>query len=126
MAELDFERGLERLFAQAPSLPDAEAFADRVENRLARGWNMRSWLIGAAGVSGGLIGASQLIMSNFFHRVEDASEGSSKLFQQGIAQVKPSFDLLALVQSDWVVVWVASGMAVLAMGFVLTKVIEEI
>jgi hypothetical protein len=31
-----------------------------------------------------------------------------------------------MVQSDWTVVWIASGLAVLAMGFVLTRVIEEI
>lgn len=126
MAELDFERGLERLFTEAPYFSDAEAFASRVEGRLARGWNMRNWLIGSAGVAGGVVGASQLIMSNFVHRVEDASTGSTKLIQAGIAQVKPGFDLLSLVQSDWLVVWVASGLAVVAMGFVLTKVIEEI
>jgi len=72
------------------------------------------------------VGASQIIMSNFVHRVEDASEGSTKLLQASIAQVKPGFDLLSLVQSDWMVVWIASGLAVIAMGFVLTKVIEEI
>ena len=126
MAELDFERGLERLFADAPHFPDAEAFAGRVEGRLARGWNMRNWLIGVAGVAGGVVGASQLIMSNFVHRVEDASQGSTKMIQTGIAQVRPSFDLLSMVQGDWLVVWIASGMAVIAMGFVLTKVIEEI
>ena len=41
MAEVDFERRLERLFAEGPDLPDAGAFADRIERRLNRGWN--SW-----------------------------------------------------------------------------------
>ena len=34
MAEIDFERRLERLFSQAPELPDAQAFAQRIEGRL--------------------------------------------------------------------------------------------
>nr|QQZ48693.1 hypothetical protein JKL49_14470 [Phenylobacterium glaciei] len=87
---------------------------------------MRRWFIGAAGLAGGVIGASQLIMSNFVQRVEDASEGSSRILQAGIAQARPGMDLFAMVQSDWTVVWIASGLAVLAMGFVLTRVIEEI
>ena len=37
MAELDFERRLERLFADLPELPDAAAFAERVERRLDAG-----------------------------------------------------------------------------------------
>ncbi|WP_304167993.1 hypothetical protein [Phenylobacterium aquaticum] len=126
MAELDFERSLERLFADAPYFPDGEAFAQRVENRLDRGWAMRGWLIGSAGVVGGVVGVSQLVMSNVVHRVETVSAGSSRVIQAGIAQVKPSIDLLSLVQSDWAVVWVASALAVVAMGFVLTRVIEEI
>lgn len=126
MAEIDFERRLGRLFSDAPVFPDESAFAARVEHRLNRGWNMRRWFIGAAGLAGGVVGASQLIMSNFVQRVEDASAGSSRILQAGIAQARPGMDLLAMVQSDWTVVWIASGLAVLAMGFVLTRVIEEI
>jgi hypothetical protein len=73
-----------------------------------------------------VIGASQLVMSNLVHRVEDASQGSTRLIQASIAQAKPGFDLLSAFQSDWMVVWLAGGLAVIAMGFVLTKVIEEI
>jgi len=126
MAELDFERGLEHLFAEAPYFSDADTFASRIEGRLNRGWTMRRWLIGAAGVAGGLIGASQLFLSNVAQRIGDASEGSNRLIHASLAQVKPGVGLLSLVQSDWVVVWVASGLAIVAMGFVLTRVIEEI
>jgi hypothetical protein len=56
MAEVDFERRLERLFAEGPELADAGAFAERVERRLDAGWTARRWLIGAAGVVGGVIG----------------------------------------------------------------------
>jgi len=126
MAELDFERGLEQLFAEAPYFSDADGFAGRVENRLNRGWVMRRGLIGAAGVVGGVIGASQLFLSNVAQRIGDASEDSNRLIHAGMAQVKPGFDVLSLVHSDWTVVWVASGLAIVAMGFVLTRVIEEI
>ena len=126
MAEIEFERRLERLFSDAPAFSDESAFAARVEHRLNRGWNMRRWFIGAAGLAGGVIGASQLIMSNFMQRVEDASAGSSRVLQAGIDQVRPGVHLFAMVQSDWTVVWIASGLAVLAMGFVLSRVIEEI
>jgi hypothetical protein len=126
MAELDFERRLERMLSQSPELPDAEAFALRIEGRLDRGWNMRRWVIGAAGLVGGLVGASQLIVSNVVGRVEDASAGSSKFIQAGIAQVRPSLDALAFAQSDLLMVWVAVGVAIVAMGFALTRVIAEI
>lgn len=124
MAELDFERRLERLFSEAPDLPDAGAFADRIERRLDRGWNLRRWLIGAAGLAGGVIGASQLFMSNLFERVETA-EHSARLVGQGIARVSPSTDMVSALSGGYGL-WVAVGMAVLAMGFVVSRMIEEI
>lgn len=126
MAELEFERSLERLFAQPASFPDEVEFARRIEARLDQGWNLRRWLIGAAGVSGGIVGASQLIMSNFVHRVEDVSNGSSKLIEASVSQLKPGISLLGLVSTDWIIIWIASGLAIVATGFVLTRVIEEI
>ena len=126
MADLEFERRLERLFAQSPAFPDDAAFASRVEARLDQGWTLRRWLIGAAGVAGGVVGASQLIMSNFIHRVEDLSTGSSKAIEAGVSQLRPGVSLLGLVSTDWIIIWIASGLAVVAMGFVLTRVIEEI
>ena len=125
MAEIDFERRLERMFGEAPAFPDDAAFAARVESRLDRGWNLRRGLIGIAGLAGGVVGGSQLILSNFVQQVEEASAGSSRIFQAGIAQARPGLDLFAMVQSDWTMVWVASALAVVALGFVLTRVMEE-
>lgn len=48
MAELEFERRLERLFAEPPAFSDEKAFAVSVERKLNRGWNIRRWTIGAA------------------------------------------------------------------------------
>lgn len=125
MAELDFERRLERLFAELPELPDATAFAERVERRLDAGWTARRWLIGAAGVIGGIIGASQLMMSNLFQRVETAGD-SAHLFSSSLGHITTGADWVAQVSSGGAVVWGAAGLAVLMMGFVLTRVIGEI
>jgi hypothetical protein len=125
MAEVDFERRLERLFAEAPELPDAAAFAERIEHRLATGWTARRWLIGAAGVAGGVIGVSQLIMSDLFQRVANAGD-SARVLQQGFTQVAPKAEWLSGFASGGMIVWVASGLAIVAMGFALTRVIEEL
>lgn len=124
MAETDFERRLERLFAEAPELPDCAAFAQGVEQKLSRGWQTRRWLIGAAGVVGGVIGASQLVLSNLFQRVETAEE-SARALTAGLSQVAPSTEMVSALSGGFGV-WIAVGLAVLLMGFALTRVIEEI
>ncbi len=125
MAELEFERRLERLFGDAPAFSDEKAFAMAVERKLARGWTLRRMLIGSAGLVGGVVGASQLIVSNFVGQVEAASEGSSRVLRAGVAEWAPRVELLSALPNGTSVVWIASGLAVLAMGFVLTRVIEE-
>lgn len=124
MAEADFERRLERLFNSSPELPDYGQFADRVERRLNRGWNLRRWLIGAAGVLGGVIGASQLVMSNVFDRMENAEE-SARVLGQGLSRVTPSSDMVSALSGGYGV-WIAAGLAVLTMVFALSRVIEEL
>ena len=74
---------------------------------------------------GGVIGASQLMMSNVFQRVETA-EDSAHLFKTSLGHLTTGADWVATVSSGGTVVWVAAGLAVLMMGFVLTRVIGEI
>jgi hypothetical protein len=132
MVDLEFERRLERLFADAPELADAGSFAERVERRLDAGWTARRWLIGAAGVVGGVIGASQLMMSDLFQRVEAAGDSARVLstsLSGGLNHISSGADWVAVVSSGGgggVVVWVAAGLAVVMMGFVVTRVIGEI
>lgn len=123
MSEVDFERRLERLFAEAPEMPDARAFAERVERRLDRGWTARRWLIGAAGLAGGVIGASQLLMANVFQRAE-AAEQSARVIGQGLARVTPTNDMVSALSGGYGL-WVAGALAVVTMGFVLSRLIEE-
>jgi hypothetical protein len=125
MAELEFERRLERLFAESPELADAGSFAERVEHRLDAGWTARRWLIGAAGVVGGVIGASQLMMSNVFQRVETAGD-SARFLSSSLNHISTGANWMAAISNGGTAVWAAAGVAVIMMGFVLTRVIGEI
>lgn len=125
MAEVDFERTLERLFGEAPSFPDSDSFVARIERRLDRGWTLRRVMIGAAGAIGGVIGASQLIMSRFVDRLESASEGSARIISAGWNQVAPNAGFFTALPSGSAVVWASLALALLAMGFVVTRLIDE-
>ncbi|MDO8899787.1 MAG: hypothetical protein Q7V15_00355 [Phenylobacterium sp.] len=126
VAELEVERALERMFARATELPDADAFVNRVQRRLDRGWAARRILIGGAGVVGGVIGASQLIMSNLFSRAEAASSESARVLTSSVRQIAPQADWLFNGPAGIEAIWLAAGLAVVAMGLVLTRIIEEI
>jgi hypothetical protein len=123
MAEPDFERGLERLFADPPAFADADAFAQRLERRLERGWTVRRWLIGAAGLAGGLIAASQLVVPGVFGRI--GVVGRSAHAVSATLTLPPPAEWLSILPSGDGVVWTAVGVAVALTGFVLTRVIEE-
>ncbi|MFN3522424.1 MAG: hypothetical protein ACK4YQ_09260 [Phenylobacterium sp.] len=125
MAEVDFERALERMYAEAPAFADGESFAAAVERRLNRGWTVRRLMIGGAGLAGGVIGASQLILSRVVDRLETASEGSAKIISAGWREVSPSADLIASMPASSPMVWMALAMALLALGFVVTRLIDE-
>jgi hypothetical protein len=124
MADPDFERRLELLFADAPAAADADAFADRLEARLGRGWTARRWLIGAAGVVGGLIAASQLLFSGLLGQM-GAAEASARAAPSHIAAAVGAYGLPIPSSGDGVV-WTAIAVAVVLTGFVVTRVIEEI
>jgi len=122
----EFERRLERLFGEASFFADAEVFAQGIEQRLDRGWNIRSVLIGTAGLMGGVVGVSQLLMSNFFQRMGEASEGSARALEVGVAKITPQVELMSMVSGDWGVVSLAGVTALFAMVFVLSRFIDEI
>jgi hypothetical protein len=61
MSDPSFESRLERLYSQPPQVAEPEAFAARVQARLDREWSLRRGLIGAAGLIGGVIAATQTV-----------------------------------------------------------------
>ncbi|WP_296815646.1 hypothetical protein [Brevundimonas sp.] len=60
-----FDGEIERLFARPPALDGGETFAHRVERRLARGSRIRTVVVGAAGLVGGVLAVQQAVGSGF-------------------------------------------------------------
>ena len=93
MAESDFEAQLDELFAAAPPLADADAFAGRLERQAERVLARRRWVLGGLGSAGGLIAVIALAQSDLAERALawlTASQGASGPLL-GVA----SFSLLA-------------------------------
>jgi hypothetical protein len=86
VAESSFEYRLERMFADAPSLADAELFAAQVLERLDRGWMFRTLLIGAMGVLGGLIGVFEILHTGALGRLSALGARAA----QALAQAQPT------------------------------------
>lgn len=125
MSEVEFDRALERMFRETPPISDNEVFVARVARRLERGWAARRMLIGAAGLVGGVIGASQLIMSNLLGRAEFTGADSTRIVTSSVRQLAPQLDWLFSRPAGVETIWVAAGLALLALGFAVTRIIEE-
>jgi len=130
MVDHSFEMDLDRRFSEAPTLPDAEAFAQRVTSRLDRGWTFRQLLIGGLGLAGGLIGAGQLVGSGLLSRLHGLSVQSDALVKSGVARLPGTrgvTDLLSAGASiDSHGLWMSAAMAVVAVGLFVTRAIREI
>ncbi len=120
MSDHDFERRLERMFAQSPRMPDSDAFAARVESRLERGWGVRRLLVGAAGALGGVIATTQIVNAELVRRVEGLSLPEGSLPTIRIPQMLTASGLDNAAMSSEVV-WLTAGMLGLAMAFVATR-----
>jgi hypothetical protein len=130
MADRTFEMDLDRQFADAPILPDAELFALRVTERLDRGWSFRQVLIGGLGLAGGLIGAGQLLSSGLLSRVSVVTDQFDALMKPGAGELPAARslgNLLAIGSTmDGQILWMSAGLAALAVGLFVTRTIREI
>jgi hypothetical protein len=130
MSEKTFEMSLERQFAAAPALRDADVFAMRVTARLDRGWTFRRMLIGGLGVVGGLIGAGQLLGSGLIYRLETISAQSDTLLKSGVASLPAARGLATLMSAgttmDGQVLWMSAALGALAVGLFVTRAIREL
>jgi hypothetical protein len=122
----EFERSLERLFAQTPALPDGEAFADRVQAKLARSWRVRTLAIGAAGIVGGAVAASQILGAGFALQVRQASVHSAQVVDQAYRQTWTNLDALSQVTPSAALFWAVSGLMILAAVVGATRVLDEV
>jgi hypothetical protein len=125
MAELAFEAMLDRMFAETPTFADADHFAQRVEERLDRGWTARRLVIGSLGLIGGLIGGAQILGSGLPARIGEFGNRSDRVLSAGLSDLIPPEILPAGVQFNGEILWMAAALAAVAVGFALTRAIRE-
>ncbi len=126
MAESSFEFRLERMFAEAPSMADAELFALGVLERLDRGWTARRLLIGVMGVLGGLIGAAQIVGSGAAGQLGAAAAHANAYLTQHLAAQAVGPLAPAGIYVDAQAIWLAGALVLVAAGFGLARLIREI
>lgn len=120
MSDFEFERRLERMFAQPPRVDGGEAFAARVEARLERGWGMRRLFVGVAGAVGGVIAASQLIDAELLSRLQGVAPSTGRLLRTELPRSWLSGGL-EQVALNGEVLWLTAGMLGLAIAFAATR-----
>ncbi|HEY2048273.1 MAG TPA: hypothetical protein VGH03_02965 [Caulobacteraceae bacterium] len=130
MADKSFEAELERRFADAPSLPDADLFAVRVGAVLDRGWGLRRILIGGLGLAGGLIGGIQVLRLGVLARIGSLQTAPQTLVASGLAHFPHVRALADIVSSgssmDIEVLWMSGGLAILAVGLFATRTFRDL
>jgi hypothetical protein len=125
MAELNFERELNRMFAEAAELGDANLFALRVDERLQRGWTVRRLMIGGLGIAGGVVGGAQLLGGGLVARLGDATSQSGRLLTGKVIDLVQAAIMPQSLPPDVGMFWVAGAFAVAAVGFAVTRVMKE-
>jgi hypothetical protein len=126
MADRSFEMRVDRLFAENPAFPDGDLFARRVEARIERGWTFRRTLIGALGIAGGLIGGAQVLGSGVLQRVGALTSQSSDLVSGKVAELAGSHVLPGGLEVNGEILLMSAAMAVLAIGFGVTRILRDL
>ena len=124
--ERGFEAGLERLFAQAPALGDADGFTRRVERKLNRDWRWRTLGLGAAGVVGGAIAVTQSLHSGLPIKVQHASASSAHAAESFYNQGVSFSDMLLQAGSGVNLFWIVSGCLIVAAVVGATRALDQV
>jgi len=125
VADQDFESQLSRLYGQAPVFRDAELFAQQVTERLDRGWALRRVVIGSTGVVAGLAAAVQLVGSRFSEEFSSLSRDGVQKLDLGVDQLTHRYDQLFTMGGSETL-WIAAILAALALGFAVTRLMDEV
>ena len=125
MAEPDFEAQLTRLYGEAPSFPDADLFASQISAALDRGWALRRLVIGAAGVAVGVIAAVQLVTTRFSAELQALSRDGARDVSSEVDTLLARLNHMVTTPASVEALWLAAGLAVLAIGFAVTRAMEE-
>lgn len=126
MAEPDFEAQLTRLYNEPPAFPDAELFAAQVAAKLDRGWALRRILIGGAGIAAGVIAAAQLITTRFSADLQALSRDGTRDLNADIGVALDKLNQVVSTPASLEALWLAAGLALLALGFAVTRAMEEL
>lgn len=73
----EFDPFIERLFRETPPMPDSAEFARSVEKRLTTGSRMRTAVIGAAGLVGGVVAVRETLGANLNFEAGQTAEAAS-------------------------------------------------
>ena len=125
MADQDFEAQLSRLYGQPPVCRDAELFAQQVTERLDRGWALRRVVIGATGVVAGLAAAVQLVGGRFADEFSAMSRDGAQQLDLGLGQLTRRYDQLFTMGGSETL-WIAAALALLALAFGVTRLMDEV
>ncbi len=125
MADLIFERELNRMFAEAPPMGDADLFALKVDETLQRGWTLRRLLIGGLGLVGGVVGGAQLLGGGLVERLGDATSQSGRLLTGKLIDLVQDGIMPQSLPPNVGMFWVAGTFAVVAIGFAVNRVMRE-
>ncbi|MGI9170311.1 MAG: hypothetical protein ACR2FH_09075 [Caulobacteraceae bacterium] len=125
MADRRFEMELDRLFGEPPALFDGDLFALRVEERLDRGWTFRQLLIGGLGIAGGLILGAQILGTGLAARLGAVTARSRDMVTSRLADASAAHLLPAGLPVNGEMVWMSAALAVVALGFAVTRAIRE-
>ncbi len=121
----DFEAQLVQMFDAPPAFVDADLFASTVTQRLDRGWQVRSLVIGTTGLIGGVIAVSQIMATNLMGQVESLSLGAQQHLVSRLIQSVETHLVLPSLPFGGEGLWMSAGLAGLALVFALTRAIEE-
>ena len=125
MADLDFETQLSRLYGQPPAFRDAELFAQQVTERLDRGWALRRVVIGATGVVAGLAAAVQLLGARFADEFSAVSREGAQRLDLSLGQLTSGYDQLFTMGGSETL-WIAAALALVALAFGVTRLMDEV
>ncbi|MGH6957271.1 MAG: hypothetical protein ACREEW_11470 [Caulobacteraceae bacterium] len=125
MADGAFEHALERMFAEAPAMADADVFALRIRHRLDRGWTARRLLIGVMGAAGGLIGAYELLGSGAVGEMAQLGARSHAFLEQHIGHALAAALAPVGLPADGQALLMTGGLALVALALGLARLIRE-
>jgi hypothetical protein len=117
---------LDRLFGEQPAFADSDLFAHRVESNLERGWAFRRLLIGSLGLAGGLFGAVQLLGSGVTQRLSTLIAQTAPTVQVNWTDVAVSHLLPGGLEVNGEILWMSAALAIVAVGFAVTRAIRDI